>query len=147
MSRFLRRFATLLLLLTVPLRVYAAAAMVFCGPEDELPDVESTVSIHHHLPATMVHGHVDGLFDDGAAGALQALQSSSDSHHTNAHDAVPAHDHFSCAACCCAGMISTAGLGWKPQSFPTPATPSFVAIAVPSTVPQRLDRPPKAVLA
>jgi len=134
MNALLRRFATILLLLAVPLRVYAAVAMMFCGAPSQVP---------HELQmgGAAMHGqmHDHRNTDD----SMESVE-----HHED-HDARSEHvqDHGSCAACCCAGMIATAHYDWKPQSFATPATPGFVAIAVPPTVPHRLERPPRVFLA
>ena len=141
MSFSLRRVATFILLLTVPLRVYAAAAMVFCNPGNGLA-VEAGIPAHHATQAS-VHGHranteyFHSVQEDSAA----------DSHHQADSDGASLDDHFLCGGCCCTGMIATVAFDWKPQAFPTPAMPSFIATTVPSTVPQRLDRPPRAILA
>lgn len=142
MSRSLRRLATFILLLTVPLRVYAAAAMVLCSPGVELAGAESLIPAHHGVAAS---GHVD----HASAGHLVAAHedSAADSHRHADLKAGSFHDHFACAGCCCAGMIATSGFDWKPQAFATPAISPFIATAVPTTVPQRLERPPRVVLA
>lgn len=131
---FIRRLATFLLLLAVPLRVYAAVAMTFCGAPSQVP---------HEMQMEAAAMHAQMHDRDSTEGSAVSVE-----HHEN-HDARSEHvqDHGSCAACCCAGMIATAHYDWKPQSFATPATPGFVAIAVPPTVPHRLERPPRDVLA
>ena len=85
----------------------------------------------------------------GGAETLHVVQedaSATSPHHAGA-DGASFDDHFSCAGCCCAGMIATATFDWKPQAFLTPAMPSFIAATVPGTVPQRLERPPRMVFA
>ncbi len=139
MSRSLRRLATFILLLTVPLRVYAAAAMVFCSPGIDAAGSESLAPAHHAAPAASHVAHAP-------VGHSAHDHSAANSHHPEP-DAASFHDHFSCAGCCCAGMIAAASFDWKPQAFPTPAIASFIAYAVPSTVPHRLERPPRTIFA
>ncbi len=140
MSRSLRRLATFILLLTVPLRIYAAAAMVFCSPASDLAGAESLASAHRHEARAGAHVHQ-------AAVAHAAHESAAADAPAGNPDAASFHDHFSCGGCCCAGMIATASFDWKPQAFPTPAISSFIANAVPSTVPHRLERPPRTIFA
>ena len=117
----LRRVATLLLLLAVPLRVYAATAMLFCGPVDVA--AEPTVAVMQ----------------------MDAGQPMDHGHHGDASD--PVLDHQSCASCCCTGMIATARFAWRPPSFAAPTTPEFAAGTVPPPIPHRLERPPRDVVA
>lgn len=140
MSRSLRRLATLILLLAVPLRVYAAAAMVFCSPGAPMAGAEAFTPAHHGVAAS-TGGHHAWTEHSGSAHE----ESAADSQHPA--DAGSFHVHLACAGCCCAGMIATSGFDWKPQVFSPPAISPFVATAVPSTVPQRLERPPRVVLA
>ena len=139
MSLRLRRFATLILLLTVPLRVYAAAAMVLCGPAAGVADVESLSHAHHHEAA---HAHRAGNAHVPAVHESAATDS-----HWVGPNGVSFHDDVFCAGCCCAAMIATASFDWKPQAFPTPEISLFVVHAVPSTVPHRLERPPRTIFA
>ncbi len=130
---------TLLLLLVVPLRVYAAVAMVFCGQtSDEMHDIQAPAAViqaHASMAMTVqAHDHQDG-------GPMDH-----DRHHDHAASGADVHEHLSCGGCCCAGMIATAQYDWKPQSFAAPATPPFVSIAVPRTVAHRLERPPRDAL-
>lgn len=137
----LRRLAAFILLLTVPLRVYAAAAMVFCGPGSDPEAVQSVTPMHHETHAS-THGHHIDIEHFLAVHEASTVES----HHLAGADAASFDDHLSCGGCCCSGMIATANVDWKPQMFSTPTMPVFVAIAVPSTVPQRLERPPRSVL-
>lgn len=140
MSRSPRRLATLILLLAVPLRVYAAAAMVFCSPGTPTAGAESFTPAHHGVAASTEGDHVWAE----RPGPVHE-ESAADSQHPA--DAGSFHDHFSCGGCCSTGMIAASGFDWKPQVFAPPAISPFVATAVPSTVPQRLERPPRVVLA
>ena len=142
MSRTLRRLATFILLLTVPLRVYAAAVMVFCSPGSGPAAVESIVPAHHQMHASTHGHHADAEHFPSVHEASVA-----ESHPQVGPDAAPFDDHSSCAGCSCSGMIATAAFDWNPQTFPTPAISSFIATAVPSTVPRRLERPPRTILA
>ena len=139
MNLLMRRFATLLLLFAIPLRVYAAVAMMFCGqtgagmhdPHIAAPQIQEQSSL---TLAETIHDHSgDGSMEHGH-------------HHDHAGDGA-SHQHLSCAACCCAGMIATAQYAWKPRPFARPATPSFISSVVPHTVPHRLERPPRAIFA
>lgn len=139
-SFFPRRLATLILLLAIPLRLYAAVAMMFCGPVGD--GMEVTSPAHHELHAS-AHGH-----HAVAAHVLSIHEpAAAHSHHSVDPDTASFHDHFSCAGCSCAGMIATASFDWKPQAFPTPAIFSLIATAVPGTVPHRLERPPRTIFA
>lgn len=152
MNPVLRRLATFLLLLAVPLRVYAAVAMVFCGGLGETQhDIESVSALMQVQTSEVVRSQRHERGEESGS----VMHDESDRDHADAdpgdhrHGAGPdgAHQQVSCSACCCTGMIATAQYDWKPQSFATPATPSFVAIAVPHAVPQRLERPPRTILA
>lgn len=131
MTSVLRRWSTFLLLLAIPLRVYAAAAMMFCGQPGEATPPPQT-SMHEQMQS----------HSDPVGGMAHA-------EHHQGHGTGSAHgqDHGSCSACCCAGMIATATHDWQAQPFARPAPPRFVAMVVPPTVPRRLERPPRIFLA
>jgi hypothetical protein len=142
MSSSLRRLATFILLLTVPLRVYAAAAMMFCGPANDVAQVESLAPAHHHEAKALTRAHEAAI-----ALVLSVHESAATDSHSGNPDTHSFHDHASRAACCCAGMIAVASFDWKPQAFTTPAISSFIATTVPNTVPHRLERPPRTIFA
>ena len=140
MSIFARRIATFILLLTVPLRVYAAVAMMFCGVPSGGTAFESTVAAPHELQlAHLAHQQAMSHLLPDHDHAISDLRV------PGGTDAASLHHPVSCTECCCAGMIATASFDWKPQVFPAPAISSSIAAAAPSTVPHRLERPPRAI--
>lgn len=127
MTRRTRFFVTLIVALALPLRVYAAAMMLFCAP-GHVPGTPDLVhATHaHHAPAGDSGG--DEVHDTGGA------QASHDAHDTT------------CSACSSVALIASGSSEFAFLPFATPAAPPFVRVALPSFVPNGLDRPPRHVL-
>lgn len=91
----LKNLLILLLALAIPLQGYAAAAMVFCGPEK--PAVTMAASIADH--AGMAHHHMEAQ----DAGPVQH----DDASHAASHDKSSTSSSTSCSSCaaCCVGVL------------------------------------------
>ena len=137
MTRRTRFFVTLIVALALPLRVYAAAVMLFCAPghaasaTDLLHATHAAVthdaSMHaHHAPAGDSGGNE--VHDTGGA------QASHDAHDTT------------CSACSSVALIASGSSEFAFLPFATPAAPPFAHVALHSFVADGRYRPPRHVL-
>lgn len=87
----LKNLLILLLALAIPLQGYAAAAMVFCGPEKPVAAMAASAAGH----AGMAHHHAEAQ----NAGQIQH----GDADHSGSHD----KSSTSCSSCaaCCVGVL------------------------------------------
>lgn len=138
------------MVIALPVQGVAASAMLFCGPGHGRT-VQGPAS--HHAAG---HGHDMAATDHGAhthsvhavahsAGSEPSVANPSD----GADGLFPHHGKFSCSSCaaCCSALALPASFS-LPET-PGPAHPLRTSLEAPvaSHQPDRLDRPPRTVLA
>jgi hypothetical protein len=121
----LKNLLILLLALAIPLQGYAAAAMVFCGPEKP---VAANVSGH----AGMTHHHAEAQ----DAGQVQH----GDSDHAASHD----KSSTSCSSCaaCCVGVLPVNAPLTAVQPLPVIHPVVFPLSGFVGYTPENPERPP-----
>ncbi|MGB7194680.1 MAG: hypothetical protein WBD81_14595 [Collimonas pratensis] len=126
----LKNLLILLLALAIPLQGYAAAAMVFCGPEK--PAVTMTVGVADH--AGMAHHHMDAKAQD--AGQVQH----DDASHAGSHD----KSSTSCSSCaaCCVGVLPVNAPLAAVQPLPVIHPLLFPLSGFVGYTPENPERPP-----
>ncbi len=157
MRRVVRAFLVWVMVIALPVQGMAASAMLFCGPghgrTGQEPASHAPAVASHH---TAGHGHDLAATDHGAhAPAVHAAphsgasEPSAASSSDGADGLFPHHGKFSCSSCaaCCSALA-------LPASFSLPETPgpahplrTSAEAPVASHQPDRLDRPPRTVLA
>ena len=129
MTRRTRFFVTLIVALALPLRVYAAAVMLFCAPGHAYGATDHVHATHH---AVSMHDHHANAGDQ--------------THEPGYAEASPhAHD-TTCSACCSVALIASGSSEFAFLPFAPPAAPPFARVALPSFVPDGRYRPPRDVL-
>jgi hypothetical protein len=126
----LKNLLILLLALALPLQGYAAAAMVFCGPEK--PAVTQVVSSN----AGMSHHHAD------TRKAELAMHSGHD--HASSHDKSSSASSSSCSSCaaCCVGVPSMHAPLAAVQPLPVIRPLLFPLSGFVGYTPENPERPP-----
>ena len=120
----------LLLALAIPLQGYAAAAMVFCGPEK--PAVTMAAGVADH--AGMAHHHMDAKAQD--AGQVQ--------HDDASHAGAPYKSSTSCSSCaaCCVGVLPVNAPLAAVQPLPVIHPLLFPLSGFVGYTPENPERPP-----
>ena len=126
----LKNLLILLLALAIPLQGYAAAAMVFCGPEKPAVTMAATVAGH----AGMAHHHMDAEAQD--AGQVQH----GDASHAGSHD----KSSTSCSSCaaCCVGVLPVHAPLAAVQPLPVIHPLLFPLSGFVGYTPENPERPP-----
>ncbi|HWX03132.1 hypothetical protein [Collimonas sp.] len=124
----LKNLLILLLALAIPLQGYAAAAMVFCGPEKPVAAMAASSAGH----AGMAHHHAD------AQDAVQVLHGDSD--HASTHD----KSSTSCSSCaaCCVGVLPVNAPLAAVQPLPVIHPLLFPLSGFVGYTPENPERPP-----
>ncbi|WP_211442115.1 hypothetical protein [Collimonas humicola] len=124
----LKNLLILLLALAIPLQGYAAAAMVFCGPEK--PAVALVAGVDGH--AGMAHHHAETQ----SAGQVQH----GDSDHAGSHD----NSSTSCSSCaaCCVGVLPVNAPLTAVQPLPVIHPVVFPLSGFVGYTPENPERPP-----
>ena len=144
MTKRIRRFAAALLLLALPMQVFAVSSMHYCDGDHHATwlQVATNVSFDDSVAGAPAHER-SGHHDVGAADA--ADKSSGASHHHD--DGAPGGDDHRGSQC----SSSAASIPSSDQSTLTlaparSAAISVVAEPVSGYVPERLERPPRSTL-
>ena len=146
-----RKLLVWLMVLSTPLQGMAAARMLHCSPNHErMHAVASSPMPGHEHDHEHEHDHadghgagVDGTLVDGLVDPSAPILAQS----VGAPEATFGASDSSCSACtaCCAALgLPVRATGWLALPSP-PDAPALSLPTMPSFVPSRLDRPPRAL--
>jgi hypothetical protein len=143
------------MVIAMPMQGMAASAMLFCGPSHErmmqglVFDASASATVHAghamHEMAAKYHGD----HEHASIGAPVASDPAMDADGDGAGNLSQHHGKFTCSACaaCCIALALPARFELPDALRTAQVLRSSLVAPVASHQPDRLDRPPRAVLA
>lgn len=146
MSKRIRAFAAVVVLLALPMQSMAAASMLVCNGDDHatwLTTIANGGGDAHAGKGSSSHSHQHAAHaaNDHHSGTVDRADFSAgeEKHH-------PASSCSSCSDCCCAASLPSPGQSMIDTIATSGAAVSTIAHPVSGYVPDRLDRPPRSTL-